>query len=202
MYKVFFNDRIVFVNSNNGHYIDSNTILSVIFNASDMHLAWQQFLDDPLRRNLFLTGDSQEKTLELFMQLFKIVEAAGGLVVNTQDQILCIYRWDRWDLPKGKIEKGETIKEAAVREVEEETGIRGVQLKAFKTTTYHIYASPYHNNKLILKPTHWFNMLYLGSEKLRPQLKEDIVRAEWFNKTDLDEVRNNTYSSLKELFDC
>lgn len=201
MYKVFFNDRIVLINTAFEESVVQNGILSAISNDFDVHIAWRNFLNDPSKGNLFLTGDTSEKVLQLLMKNFKVVEAAGGLVLNELDQLLCIYRWNKWDLPKGKIEKGETIEAAAVREVEEETGINGVRILESKGTTYHIFKSPYVENKLILKPTHWFLMKYSGNQVLTPQIKEDIVKAQWFNKWELDVVKRNTYASLAELFD-
>ena len=201
MYKVFFNDRIVFINSAD----DRNDLLkgqfSKVLSASEAQLAWQNFSNDSSKSNLYLTGHSDEEVLQLFMKNFKVIHAAGGLVFNGTDQLLCIYRWNKWDLPKGKVEKNEHVEAAAVREVEEETGISGVKIESFKTITYHIYESPYHKNKMVLKPTHWFNMKYEGTEMLTPQIKEDIVKAQWFDKNKIDEVKHNTYASLKELFE-
>lgn len=200
MYKVFFNDRIVFINSFNEETGVLNDGQTAVFNASEAKYAWLNFLNSPSKSNLYLTGQSTAEVFRLFMKNFKIIHAAGGLVFNRGGQLLCIYRWDKWDLPKGKVEKNENVEDAAVREVEEETGISGVKIESFKTITYHIYNSPYHKKKMVLKPTHWFNMSYEADEILRPQIKEDIVKAEWFDVNKLDVVRLNTYASLKELF--
>jgi 8-oxo-dGTP pyrophosphatase MutT (NUDIX family) len=52
-----------------------------------------------------------------------IIKAGGGIVVNEQNEVLLIYRRGKWDLPKGKLDDGETIEECALREVKEETGL-------------------------------------------------------------------------------
>lgn len=201
MYKVFFNDRIIFLNSTADQLSNPNDSFSPVFDAVQANEAWQNFLANPTKSNLYLTGNSAEEVLQLFMKNFKVIRAAGGLVFNEHDQLLCIYRWEKWDLPKGKVEKKERIDDAAIREVEEETGISGVKIESFKTITYHIYQSPYHKKKMVLKPTHWYNMRYDGHELLKPQLKEDIVNAQWFDKQKLDEVKQSTYASLKDLFE-
>lgn len=200
MYKVFFNDRIVFINTGFNKSLIQNSIPAEIYTEFDVQKKWEEFLTDSSERDLYLTGDSDEKVMALFQKNFKVINAAGGLVWNTDGQLLCIYRLNKWDLPKGKVEKGETFEAAAIREVEEETGISGLQITGLKTITYHIYQSPYHPNSWVLKPTHWFNMKYLQNEKLIPQVKEDILKAEWMNIQNLEKVKQNTYASLKEFF--
>ena len=201
MYKVFFNDRIVFINGNTNKTADVNSIQSTITNELEGQVAWRNFLNNSSKSNLYLTGGPDKEILKLFMKNFKVVEAAGGLVFNQKNQLLCIYRWNKWDLPKGKIEKNEEMRDAAIREVQEETGISGVVIEDFKGTTYHIFRAPYIKDRLVLKPTYWFTMRYNGNEELIPQLKEDIVKAQWFDLEKLEEVKANTYKSLLDLFD-
>lgn len=202
MYKVFFNDRIVFINTKDksGLFKEAKTI--EVFDNTDMPELLEAFINDPEQLNIELVGSSVDDLKRKFFELFKIVEAAGGLVFNSQNELLCIYRWGKWDLPKGKIEKGESPDVAAVREVEEETNITGVTIREKRTVTYHIYKSPYHSVETwILKPTHWYVMDYTGNEKLVPQIKEDITKAEWFGRKDALEAQKNTYASLFELFE-
>ncbi|MDA3927974.1 MAG: NUDIX domain-containing protein, partial [Prolixibacteraceae bacterium] len=161
---------------------------------------WAKFLIDPFDRDLYLRASSLTYLVNFFFSQFKIIEAAGGLVFNSNEALLCIYRWGKWDLPKGKIEKGEKKEEAAIREVEEETGITGLDLEVQLPTTYHIYKSPYHKNKWVLKPTYWFKMKYSGVEELVPQTKEDITKAIWVKESDLGPIQQNTYASLQDLF--
>src|SRR5690606_14096302 len=80
-----------------------------------------------------------EKLWKEFKKYFHYLEAAGGIVKNKNNEILFIHRLDKWDLPKGKVEAGETTESAALREVEEECGINNLKLLGFLTQTYHIY---------------------------------------------------------------
>lgn len=134
----------------------------------------------------------------VFRQLteqFKLIRAAGGFVKNGKGKFLFIFRLGKWDLPKGKVDEGEKMAEAAVREVEEECGIeidyRGMHL----TTTYHLYQL---KGSLVLKKTKWFEMGVNGSPKLTPQKEEDITKAAWLGSEDFDKVRKNTYPLIMD----
>ena len=201
MYKVFFNDRIVFINTSFNRQLLSEGLYFEGLQSKEVPKIWEQFITDKQENNLFLAGDSVEETKEFFFSFFKIVKAAGGLVYNQEDKLLCIERWGKWDLPKGKMEKHETKKEAALREVQEETGLHNVKIVTYKDTTYHIYQSPHHKGKWILKPTYWFMMRYDGLEMPVPQINEDITKAVWMSKGELYKIKQNTYASLMQLFD-
>ncbi len=136
------------------------------------------------------------KTLWLeFSQHFEVIEAAGGIVRNRDNELLFIYRFDKWDLPKGKIEPGESQEMAAIREVKEECGFGQIELGRALSTTYHIYKE---NNKEILKITHWFNM-YSDDRDLKPQVEEGITAIRWIKETDTELVLHNTYPNIQLL---
>jgi 8-oxo-dGTP pyrophosphatase MutT (NUDIX family) len=116
--------------------------------------------------------------------------------MNRERQRLFIFRFGRWDLPKGKLEKGESPAEAALREVEEETGISGHRLISELPSTFHIYE---HKGKKVLKRTYWFAMQYDGNEILIPQLLEEIMAAEWMGRDRDDLIFSSTYASLHDL---
>ena len=134
-----------------------------------------------------------------FCSNFKLIEAAGGCVFNAQDELLVIYRRGSWDLPKGKIDPGETPKQAAVREVEEETGIGEISLGSFLGLTYHTYRDP--KERRILKRTYWYRM-QTPQKDLTPQTEEDIELAEWVLPGPfLDQPKLEIYRSIQEVIE-
>ena len=107
-----------------------------------------------------------------------------------------IFRREKWDLPKGKLDAGETIEECALREVEEETGLKNLELRKFLKITFHTYVQ---FGKHILKETHWYSMIPKGNENLIPQTEEDITETRWVKKTDLKNYLSNTFPAIAEI---
>ena len=147
-------------------------------------------------QNVFISGKDLQSMLDELSCMFRVVEAAGGLVQNGKGEFLFIFRNGKWDLPKGKLEPKEKNDSAAIREVSEETGITNIKLNAHITDTYHTYRL---GNATILKNTHWFKMQYDGNEPLIPQESEDISIAKWVSKDNLTEVLKNTYDTIREV---
>ncbi|WP_319482527.1 NUDIX domain-containing protein [uncultured Draconibacterium sp.] len=143
-----------------------------------------------------------EKLFQNFRSAFLQIDAAGG-VVKRDGRLLFIYRNGKWDLPKGKIDKGESVKTAALREVEEECGITNHSIVKALPSTYHIYQSPYKKTlgQWVFKETYWFEMEYNGSETPIPQKEEGITEVRWFLPNELGEVLENTYENLKALIE-
>lgn len=133
-----------------------------------------------------------------FKNYFIIERAAGGLVRNCKGDNLFIFRLNRWDLPKGKIEKGESKKEAAIREVKEECGLREVAIEKKLPKTYHIFER---NGRDTLKITQWYLMQTDDSGHLIPQIEEDITEVCFKDKMNTVEALENTYGNIKLLFD-
>ncbi len=133
-----------------------------------------------------------------FKWFFKIEKAAGGLVKNKKEETLFIYRFGKWDLPKGKIEKGESKREAAKREVEEECGVNKLKIDKKLQKTYHIFQR---KGREILKITHWYLMYtnYFGA--LKPQLEEGITKVVFKNDREVKEALKYTYGNIKLLFE-
>ncbi|WP_079645767.1 NUDIX hydrolase [Sphingobacterium nematocida] len=136
------------------------------------------------------------QVLKNILTKVKIIHAAGGLVKNGEGDYLFIYRLDKWDLPKGKVEESEKMKDAALREVEEECGIKVNYLGPKIATTYHTY---YMRGKFVLKQTKWYEMGVNKVPKLIPQTEEDITEAIWLNAKELDKVERNTYPLISEI---
>jgi 8-oxo-dGTP pyrophosphatase MutT (NUDIX family) len=123
---------------------------------------------------------------------------AGGGIVQRKNMYLSIERNGLWDIPKGRIERKETIEKGAIREVEEECGIQDPKIERFITRTFHVYA---YKGKKALKETHWFHMKYEGPKETNPELNEGITKAEWLTLDELLSIRGRTYGSINELLD-
>lgn len=134
-----------------------------------------------------------EKLWGNFKSHFDYLEAAGGVVINPKNEVLFIYRLGKWDLPKGKVEKGETIELAAIREVVEECGINDLNLNKLISITHHIYFQ----RNLKLKAVYWYEMNSQGAETLVPQNEEGIEIAAWKSKEQIRELMNQTYENIK-----
>ena len=138
--------------------------------------------------------DEQDWTL--FVEEFTLIHAAGGIVSNENNEILMIFRYGCWDFPKGKVEKGEDWETAAVREVEEETGLQGITLQNPLPNTYHTYLL---HDTPILKITHWYAMQAVA-QSLVPQTEEDISQAVWVARSEVSDRLSDSYLSLKGLW--
>jgi 8-oxo-dGTP pyrophosphatase MutT (NUDIX family) len=197
MYKVFFNDRTIYLDDALPDMTKVGKDYVCAFeNITDLKPQVRQFLLEENPGNLHIFHDDKKSLLRVFSQCFTNISAGGGLVRNIRGEILVIFRRGKWDLPKGKSEKGETLKQTAVREVEEECGLQGIEIREFLKSTYHIYTGP---DNYILKKTDWFSMVYEGNDNPRPLLKEDISETRWIDSTQLNEVISNTYQSIIEV---
>ncbi|AZI20520.1 NUDIX hydrolase [Chryseobacterium taklimakanense] len=141
-------------------------------------------------------GEEIEEIWEDFTHMFRVVEAAGGIVSNKEGKILFIHRLGKWDLPKGKIEKDESLEQAALREVEEETALQELILEEFVNNTFHVYKE--RNGDRILKTTYWFKMSYVGEKDPIPQTEEGITEVSWKNQDEIQqEVFPKTFQNIK-----
>lgn len=199
-YKVFLNgQRIEFAPYFNITFTSEKDVAGVIPDRDGLD-SWLSEFEKSGRPVLQIEAGEVERIFKAFRDLFLQVDAAGG-IVRKENRILFIYRNGKWDLPKGKIDEGETPEEAALREVSEECGISGHYIVKKCPSTYHIYRSPYPENKgcWIFKETYWFEMGYEGPETTVPQQEEGITQAKWLTPHCLGEVLENTYENLKEL---
>ncbi|WP_372793597.1 NUDIX hydrolase [Lutibacter sp.] len=174
----------------------STSLNKVAFETVDIFGIIKKLLDGDSDGICLLCSDL-EGCWQLFKSQFKIQKAAGGKVLNFKNEVLFIYRFNKWDLPKGKLEKGESIEECAVREVEEECGITNLSIENELDTTFHIFER---NNTVILKITYWFLMKTTYNEKLTPQLEEGIEQVVFKNKIETEDALKNTYENIKLLF--
>jgi len=192
-YRIYINQKVILLTESepiqtaNYQKIDSQTFdLKIIYTWILAH-----------KSDLFYVLCKDAKAfLKQVKQSVTVIEAAGGLVKNENRDLLFIYRNDKWDLPKGKIEKGETVKEAAVREVEEECNIVVNKLGKKICKTYHVYI---YKDEVVLKKTHWYKMKAKGQNKLKPQKEEGITDVRWFKPNDIDAILSNTFPSILDV---
>jgi len=147
--------------------------------------------------SLYILVDNKKAFKQKIISLYSLIEASGGVVRNEENKMLWIYRLGKWDLPKGKLEKNESFKVAAIREVEEECNVKA-ELGNKICTTYHTYT---HKNKLVLKKTRWYAMKTNFTGKLIPQIEEGIEKVEWLNEKKQIQALTNTYSSIRYVIE-
>ena len=129
-----------------------------------------------------------------------IIVAGGGLVWNEHNELLMIYRMDKWDLPKGKLDPGESIEQCALREVQEETGLTTARINYFVGITQHDYFDKYIGVDAI-KESHWYAMTALSSDLLIPQTEESITKIEWVKEKDIKKYLENSYFNIEIIID-
>ncbi|WP_046758821.1 NUDIX hydrolase [Kordia jejudonensis] len=193
MYKVFINEKLIIVSNE----VNKNKI-SDTFLLKDVDFEWliSKITSGKLDKAI-LYHDNGDELLPLLHTKLPLVEAAGGLVRNAKNEVLFIFRNGKWDLPKGKTEKGENIRETALREVEEETGVKGLVITDFIMNTYHVFKR---NGEYRLKLTHWYEMKTAYDGELFPEFEEDIMEVVWKNEAATNAALQNSYENIKLLF--
>lgn len=195
MYKVFINDKPIILTdsmiktSNFLHFSFENAVLDEV-----IHKLKYESLD-----GVVLLCKELDSCWQHFVSHFKKVVAAGGLVVNQKKEFLFIYRGNKWDLPKGRIEEGESLEQTALREVEEECGTQNLELQNYLLTTYHLFS---HKNRQKLKETHWYLMQTNSEQNLTPQWEEGITQVAFKNTQEKEAALENTYANIKLVFEA
>jgi 8-oxo-dGTP pyrophosphatase MutT (NUDIX family) len=201
MYEVFINDKTVkFCKERKMDNNYPNVLVTETYSRKTLKENFSLFYNSETFDSLvFICRKNIDRLFEDFISLFWYLEAAGGVIRNQSNERLFIYRFGKWDLPKGKIEKGETPAGAALREVIEETGLPNPEMLTGLPSTYHIYE---YKGKKVLKRTYWYSMKYDGTVQPVPQTIEGITEARWFNPEDYKTVQLNTYASLLGLIEA
>lgn len=193
MYKVFINGQpIIF--STKGFSKLNRLSLSAKDSEAKLLKIIEAMEEDETTSGVEIISDDLEKLWKNFKKHYDFIEAAGGVVFNKKRQLLAIFRLGKWDLPKGKMEKGESKEESALREVQEECGVSGLKIVKELAPVYHTYKM---KGRRCLKVTYWFEMTTSFSGELRPQLEEDISQVKWVSE--VNEILENTYPSLMEM---
>ncbi len=200
MYKIYINETPLILTNTEGvvpEWKNDPTTLTVKYlgKVKFLHHYIDMLEKNPKYKRVVLHNADVEKLWADFQSIYKIIEAAGGAVFNEKNELLVIFRRNFWDLPKGKIDKGETPEQAAVREVQEETGLETVHLGNPIVDTYHTYPL---KNKRILKKTYWYAMK-TAETKLTPQYSEDIERAEWVKLAEFLADTPTIYGSILDV---
>jgi len=197
MYKIFINDCVLIITERSN--VQHNNQLTI--NEEEVEsLIRKIFLDIESLSNeqYYLFTDYPKDVLLALQKKFKFIKAAGGIVVNKENKYLVIKRNKKWDFPKGKLEKNETMRIAAKREVMEETGAKDLTVLEKAISTYHVYIIKKH---IYLKKTNWYHMICLSDQKLVPQTEEGIAKAKWVSIDFMREKNVKTYQSIKEIVD-
>jgi 8-oxo-dGTP pyrophosphatase MutT (NUDIX family) len=211
--KVYFDNKIIRLSKKRPDGDLPGTIILEYSTLIQVGEAFQNFISQTLNDNLVLWSENGFSNLKHdFFSLFKYIKAAGGAVKNEKNELLIIFRYGRWDLPKGKIatrkpravihgiqekESPELPGDAALREVMEETGLTKVRITGKLASTYHIYS---HKEQLCLKKTYWFSMYAKSQQPLVPQLEEEISLVRWISSEEIQSIAAESYPSLKKIF--
>ncbi len=202
MYKVFFNDRRVFLCSpDEKKELSCEVKLIEVEKQQEVGLWVNRFLTDHTTKDVVFLNAEIELLFRWFCSCFECIGAAGGLVSNPRQELLCIKRLNYWDLPKGKAEIGESAEQTALREVEEECGISPLIIDTYATESYHIYAHPKKEGRWVLKKTDWFFINYQGHQTPTPQTSEAIEEAIWASVDEVQTIKKKTYASLMPVFE-
>lgn len=193
MYKVFVNERPLFltdkiIEAGDGEYFR--------INKEQVHSAVRALMKKKLPR-AYVYHPNMEEVLNKFTKAIPLVVAAGGVVTNKEGKVLFIYRKDKWDLPKGVKKKKESIEDCAVREVEEETGVKDLKIENFLRTTYHVFKR---NRKYKLKEVHWFAMKTDYEGELVGEASEGIEKVKWKGPRKIKKALENSYLNIRILF--
>lgn len=192
LYNIYAGNKLIILTD------DLQKTQGAIFALDNIHLEdiTEKIYDNSIG-NISLFHPNIEEAWIIFKKHFNVIEAAGGVVENDASQYLFIYRNGKWDLPKGKMEEGETPYITAIREVQEECGIQYITIDHFLFDTYHLFTE---NNKKRLKITHWYKMNETKKSDLTPQIEEGIEKVEWIDLNKHPEVLNSSYENIQMLF--
>ncbi len=192
MHKVFVGDKPIILTT----VVEQETnFKNYLLNTVNLRKVIKE-LNTTSIKEVRLIHKNKDKLLKKFLKKMPNVVAGGGKVYNEKGDILFIYRNDKWDLPKGKAERRESIEETAIREVTEETGVSGLEIVRPIETTYHIFKR---NGRHRIKVTYWFEMKTSFKGNLYAQEEEGITKVEWLNKEQTEQALQNSYANIKLL---
>ena len=198
MHKIYFERRLIIICSPGEQALSDPNAVEFHFGEDvSIRALVAMFEASQSLSRIYIPTDETEWMYRRVCAEFREVDAAGGLVSNRRGDYLLIQRSGLWDLPKGHREADEDIRQTALREVQEETGVDQLELRDLICVTDHCYlrGGVWH-----LKHTWWYDMLYTDPVNLTPQREEDITRAAWVARSSLPPYLKNTYPSIQEVF--
>jgi len=196
-YTIYFNEKALVFNINPENY-DIQTIPS-FEQVQHFHNEWQSLVNNSDEGAILVIDNFPLKSaIEELTRNYKLIQAGGGYVENSKQEILFIYRLGKWDLPKGKIDKNEEAHHAAIREVEEETHVHAEISDQTPFLTYHVYFEK-KIQKWVLKETFWYKMKTSFTGDLIPQFEENITDVIWVKKDEISPLLSNTYPSIRDV---
>ena len=193
MYKVFVNESPLILTNQ-----QPDNSMGNVFSLEDKAI---DYAITSLAKNLLDSAfifEPGNDILDKFSSKIPMIVAAGGLVKNKKGKVLFIFREGKWDLPKGKLDKGESMEDAALREVEEETGVKGLKVTKYLQTTYHIFKR---NGRFKLKKVIWFEMFTKYDGELVAQENEGITKVKWKGPKKSKKALQNSYRNIRLLFE-
>jgi len=196
MYKVFIENRPIIFAQNDALLKNTYCIASELLEKGEEDLSLI-VKSVPKKKTIVVLSDQIEEEFARIFKEYDFIEAAGG-IVKRKKKYLFIKRNGFWDIPKGKLEKKESIEEGAIREIEEECGIVGPRIQERICITYHTYRF---KEKPTIKKTYWFALEYDGPKLVKGQLDEGITKVEWLKSDELKKVFKNTYPSILEVIE-
>ena len=191
MYKVFFNQKPLILTNKIQDFSDTEPLLFIKYTSVTQII---KALKSSKNSKVFLYHKDMNKLWKGFKKKFPIVEAAGGLVKRTDNKLLFIFRNNKWDLPKGGVEKKELIIDAAIREVTEETGVGDIIVEKKISETYHIFKK---GKRFRLKKTYWFKMSTTYMGKTNPQTEEGIEKTKWVSNKNIEDILNDAFENIR-----
>lgn len=200
MVKIYFNNKPLYLIDKITKEVEEylhheETVFIDEFNLHTVKAMIHEMEMSKIHAGVFLHEDV-DAVLKMFKKKLVLIQAAGGLVHNEDDEILLIFRNGKWDLPKGKLDPGEDLEACAVRELKEETGLEDVKPEKSLCVTYHTY---HQQGKFILKESHWFLMKAGKQVRFIPQSEEGIEKVEWVAIDKLASYMNNTHASILDV---
>ncbi len=195
--KIYFNNKFIEFGSSQSQSSQNQTIkIYDKENKQTLKIIIDDFLDQNDFNSVQIFNYSFKEVFDFFKESFSYIEAAGGFIERDK-HYLFIHRLGKWDLPKGKLEKKETIENAAIRECEEECAVKNLKIVKQLASTFHIY--PYKTG-YALKQTYWFYMQTNYAKKLKPQTEENIDEVKWFSENEVKQIAfNDTYLTIKDV---